>query len=257
MESFKNRELKAALQAFRQEETPQTINNLVDTLMKTQLLAPATWDKDPVKNEQGQMMFEPNTRFQLMVIQAESGDAFFPMFTDMEELQKWDTEKETQSLVMNYDQYLPFIQMAQQEIKGIVINPFGESVPFESDFLMSLKQNKDTPELTENHLDEGESVNLRDPIRNIDALKDKMAEIAMDSPEIQAIYIKERLEKGKPSHWFVVVDMKPENPKLFQKLGEGCRPVNYGKDIEFMFGSAMIGQEVKHSTKPIYKKTGD
>ncbi len=253
METFKNIELKEALRAFRDDETPESINGLIQTLKTTQLLAPAQWDKDPVKDENGQMMFEPNTKFQLMVIQAENGDCFFPMFTDMDELQKWDQKQETQSLVMSFEQYLPFVQMSLKEIKGIVINPYGDNVPFDSDFLLGLATNE-TSELKENKVEEGTKVSLRDPIRNIDALKLAFAKLAMESPEIQAIYIKERLEKGKPSHWFVVVDMEPENPKLFQKLGEGVRAVNYGKDIEFMFGSAMLGQDVKRNTTPIYKK---
>lgn len=40
-------------------------------------------------NDKGQMIFEPNnTKFQLMIIETNQKDCYFPMFTDMEELRK-------------------------------------------------------------------------------------------------------------------------------------------------------------------------
>lgn len=255
MNEFRNDELKEAIQAFQADENPDSVKHLMDVLTSTRLLAPAQWDKEPIQNEQGQMVFEPNTKFQLLIIQTDKNECYFPMFTDMEELRKWDKDAQIESLVMDFDQYIPFVEMGVKDVKGIVINPYGECLPFDSDFLISLhKQRKGMVNITENTLAEGERVNLRDPVRNVEKLVDKLCELAQEDDRIQKVYLRERLVKNKPSHWFVVVEMEQEDPKIFQKIGEGCKPVNFGKDIEFAFTNSMVGLDVARETQPIYEK---
>ena len=108
MKQFKNKEMKEALSALRQNENEVTIDRMNTCLISGQLIAPAQWDKPPVENENGQMVFEPDTKFQLLVIADDQGNYYFPMFTSMEELRKWDKNNETESLVMTFEQYLPF-----------------------------------------------------------------------------------------------------------------------------------------------------
>ena len=46
----------------------------------------------------------------------------------MDQLKKWDQDSEIHSLVMTYNQYMPFVKMALNQIHGIVIDPFGANV---------------------------------------------------------------------------------------------------------------------------------
>ena len=65
---FKNTQMKEALAKIKEKQTTETINTMLAALMTTKFLAPATWDKEPTMNDKGQMIFEPNTKFQLMII---------------------------------------------------------------------------------------------------------------------------------------------------------------------------------------------
>ena len=70
MQQFRNTAMKQAIKSLRQDENPITIQHMRDCLVVGQLLVPAQWDKDPVKDNHGQMVFSPDTKFQLMVMKA-------------------------------------------------------------------------------------------------------------------------------------------------------------------------------------------
>lgn len=55
-------------------------------------------------------------------------------------------------------------------------------------------------------------------------------------------------------HWLVIVDMNPQDPKLFQRLGEACRGKTDNKDIEFIFSSMQVAQQIMADSMPIYTK---
>ncbi len=254
MDTFKNIEMKNALKLLRTEENDITVQNAIDTLMKTQLLAPAQWDKDPVKNEKGQMVFEPNTKFQLLVIESSDGKLYFPMFTEMAELEKWKLEDQPQSLVMSFDQYMPFVEMSKDNVEGIVINPFTENVPFLAPRLIQLKQAKQKNSIHEKTIQQNEVFDMRSPVANVDDLKKELEKVGQENETIQAIYLQERLVKNEPSHWFVIVDMDPEDTKIFQGIAARCKPHAKGKALEFIFGSANVAINIKESIQPIYQR---
>ena len=188
---------------------------MLDAFILTNFLIPAQWDKDPSRNEKGVLVFEPNTQFQLSLIQNDKGDSFFPVFSSMDQLKKWDQDSEIHSLVMTYNQYMPFVKMALNQIHGIVIDPFGANVLLDCNLLV---------------------------------------EFGSSHPDILSIYLKERIVKDQPSHWFLVVDMINDDKQTIQDLGNFCTPVSYGKGFEFMFGSMELAKKIMADTIPTYVK---
>ena len=133
---FKNEKLQETLIVFNKEKTDSAFRNLLDAFVSTNFLIPAQWDKEPTRNEKGVLVFEPNTQFQLSLIQNDKGDSFFPVFSSMDQLKKWDQDSEIHSLVMTYNQYMPFVKMALNQIHGIVIDPFGANVLLDCNLLV-------------------------------------------------------------------------------------------------------------------------
>lgn len=58
--------------------------------------------------------------------------------SSMDQLKKWDQDSEIHSLVMTYNQYMPFVKMALNQIHGIVIDPFGANVLLDCNLLVEL-----------------------------------------------------------------------------------------------------------------------
>ena len=90
-----------------------------------------------------------------------------------------------------------------------------------------------------------------------------LAEALLTTPEwltgdshrdIYSIYLKERIVKDQPSHWFLVVDMINDDKQTIQDLGNFCTPVSYGKGFEFMFGSMELAKKIMADTIPTYVK---
>ena len=169
MQQFRNTAMKQAIKSLRQDENPITIQHMRDCLVVGQLLVPAQWDKDPVKDNHGQMVFSPDTKFQLMVIADDEGNYYFPMFTSMEELRKWDKDEEGQSLVMTFDQYLPFVKVAQNDIQGIVIDPYSENVPLSCEYIIDISEQKDS-EFQARDIRADDEFDLREPVANVEAM---------------------------------------------------------------------------------------
>lgn len=86
VKEFKNEKLQETLIVFNREKTDSAFRNLLDAFISTNFLIPAQWDKDPSRNEKGVLVFEPNTQFQLSLIQNDKGDSFFPVFSSMDQL---------------------------------------------------------------------------------------------------------------------------------------------------------------------------
>lgn len=250
---FKNEQLQETLVLFNQNKDDEAFRNLLNVFVTTNFLSPAQWDKDPVRDENGALVFEPNTQFQLSLIQDDQGNSFFPVFSSMDQLKKWDEDDEIHSLVMTFDQYIPFVEMALSQIRGVVIDPFGANVLLDCNLLVELNKNRGS-QVSENPIHKGDSLKLREPVSNVTELQRAICEFGEAHPDILSIYLKERMVKDQPSHWFLVVDMINDSKQVLQDLGNFCVPVNYGKDFEFMFGSMDIAKKIMADSVPTYVK---
>lgn len=249
---YKNTELKKALEALRENENQETITNMARILRDTDVLAPAKWDKEPDKDENGQLVFEPDTQIQLLLLQDDKGRYYFPMFTDYEELSSWNQDESVHTLVLSFDQFMPFVEMAKDQVEGIVLDPFSINVPIDVEFLEGIQKTKKTV-IKPTRIKKGEKLQVREPVKKVEELIRALYQEAQELPSIQSMYLKERIE-GEEVHWLCIVDMDPQDPKLFQRLGEACKGKTDHKAIEFMFSTQQVAQQIMADSTPIYIK---
>lgn len=250
---YTNEKLQQALIVFNKEKTDVAFRELLNVLVTTNFLTPANWDKDPVKDDKGNVIFEQDTQFQLSLIQSDTGQNFFPIFSSKEQFNRWDKEGNTHSLIMDFNQYIPFVNMAQNQIQGVVVDPFGASVLLETRLLMDMDKNR-TSQVSENQIHKGDHLQLRDPIQNVTELQRALCAFGQSHDTIQSIYLKERMVKNEASHWFIIVDMTEDSKQTLQELGNACLSVNYGKGFEFMFGSMNLAKKIMEDSVPTYTK---
>lgn len=249
---YVNTQMQEALAAMREKRTPITVENMILALTSSKFYCPASWDKDPKIGPKGERIFEPDTKFNLLMLEGAEKKRYIPLFTSMDEAQKWEDIKDLECLLLTYEQFEPWVEASRQEVQGIVIDPFGFSLPLDAEFVSALKKETSKSVLREQVIQKGETISVRDPIRNIDDFKDSIIDVAREYKEIKRIWLKERLVKAKPSHWFIIVEMEPENPKLFQTIGHTCRKSAHDKEMEFVFSSIPSAKPMIENTKPIY-----
>lgn len=244
--------LRLALEALKKHQGQKESAGVAAEMLKGKILAPAVWDKAPEPDGHGQLVFPQDTNISLMVMARQDGKNYFPFFTSRQSLEKWNPK--AQCLVLTFDQFMPFVQMAGNEIDGVILDPEDLDITLDSGFLKQLEKIR-MRGLSANRIAKGDKITVRNPGDDGKYLGNVLAKAAEGLPEIRSIVLKERLMPDNSAHWFIIVDAEKEDPVLFSKLSaEGSRLAN-GKDMEFMFASAELGRKIMNDSEPVYTKT--
>lgn len=251
--AYINQEMQKALETFKEQGTSENLNRVVASLLASPLYVPCQWDKEPVVDENGKRHFAPGTQFQLLTIQTTDGRKLFPFFTSKEEWEKWAPSKQAKMIALSFDQYMPVIEMAKDQVEGIVIDPMGSNVPLKSPFLVQLFKQPRKVNIEPTKIQKGEKVTLKNP-EKVQDLVDALCKYGKEHDNIYSIYFKERTVQDKPSHWFIIVDMEKEDPKFFQDMAHACARHSHGKHFEFLFANSPLGKEIVAKNEPIYSQ---
>lgn len=250
MEENKKTQLRQALETLVASPTQKHRAALAAELLKSKILAPAVWDKAPVPDGHGQLAFPPDTNVSLMVLERD-GKRLFPFFTDQQELARWNPK--TQCLVLTFDQFLPFIQTADDNIDGIILDADSLDVILDKDFVLTLAKVK-AHGMQPTRIARGDKVTVKDPGDDMKYLANVLAKEAEKISDINWVVLKERLMPDGSSHWLIIVDTIKDDPAMLSRLAkEGMRLAN-GKDLEFMFGDTELGAKIGKDSKKIYEK---
>lgn len=143
-EEIRNPKLVQAMQDMKKHDNPYTRGVMAAALMDAKLLSPI--QRQTVLTEKE----GPSTRIKFEDIQNTEGEKFYLAFTDFDEYAKWnDDEKHNQALIMTMEDFGNILIRQINDLKGFVVNPYGENVSITKDLLLSLlkqreaKQNAD------------------------------------------------------------------------------------------------------------------
>lgn len=141
-----NPKLIEAINAMRENFTPDTQNVTINAALRSTFYVPAIIEKkkEIVANANNEVKFEekPKARFLLIKKQNKDGgesDTFFPAFTDNDELAKFKTEEPYQRVKMKFGDLAMLVEQVPT-IKGFVINPMSHNLPFTREMLEGIKQ---------------------------------------------------------------------------------------------------------------------
>lgn len=243
--------LRKALEALKEHQRQKESAAVAAEMLKGKVLAPAIWDKAPAPDGHGQLVFPPDTNISLMVMERQDKKNFFPFFTSKQALEKWSPK--AQCLVLTFDQFMPFVKMAGNEIDGVILDAEDLDITLDATFLQQLEKIR-LRGLSASRITKGDKVTVKDPGEEGKYLGNVLAQAAKTLPAVRALVLKERLMPDKSSHWFIIVDSDQEDPVLFSKLSaEGARLAG-GKDMEFMFASAELGRKIMADSMPVYTR---
>ncbi len=140
-EEVKNPKLVQAMQDLKKHDNPYTRGVLAAALMDARLLSPI--QRQTVLTEKD----GPSARIKFEDIQNTEGEKFYLAFTDMDEYAKWnDDGKHNQALIMTMEDYGNILIRHINDLRGFVINPYGENVSITKDLLLSLLKQREAKE---------------------------------------------------------------------------------------------------------------
>lgn len=140
-EEIRNPRLIEAMRAMLRHDSEKTRGHMAEELMVSRLLAPV--QRQTVLTERE----GPTMRVRFEDIQNAEGDKYYLAFTDMEEYNKWNEDgTHDQALIMTMEDFGNILIRNINDLKGFVINPFGENISISKNLLLSLLKQKEARE---------------------------------------------------------------------------------------------------------------
>lgn len=137
----KNPALKKAIEDARKDPGMENSVRLLNEVVKARLLIPVSMDKAPQYDKKLQeVMLEKDTRISFELIKAASGELYYPVFTDGEEMLRCEIEKDQHSMIVNFDDLAAILLMPQSGIAGFSINPMSDNLCFSKEMVASMKR---------------------------------------------------------------------------------------------------------------------
>lgn len=255
MAEFNNIELREALRVVKENNTEDNVKAMAKILVGSNLLIPAKWDKEPTRNDRNQMVFEPNTQFQFALAKTQKEENFLVVFTSNYDYKHWDEKKLFEPMVIGFNQLLPMIENLQG-LNGIVVDPTDVNITLGMKFLLQFKKFtsvgvKPGSSLEQKQFRDGEQIKVKD-VEGKEELKMAICNFARTNPAIQSVYLKTRIQDNGTENWFLIVDMVPQDPNIFQAFGRAIHPFDEGKQAEFLFDGYTISKKIINGAKPVY-----
>ncbi len=137
----RNPELKKAMEEAKKDPGMENSIRLLNEVVKARLLNPVSKDNDPPYDRNlEEVVLEKDTRISFELIKAASGDLYYPVFTDGEEMIKCEIEKDQHSMIVNFDDLAAILLMPQSGIAGFAINPMSDNLCFSKEMVASMKR---------------------------------------------------------------------------------------------------------------------
>ena len=130
-EFTENQKLKELLKKMYEDNSSELENEILEEIiMKVNFLS-------YINSNENETNFE-NINFN--VLTTDDNKIYLPVFTDLEELSKWGIPEKMNTITLNFDDYVEII--LDNNIDGLVINPFGDSYILSREWLKELKDMK-------------------------------------------------------------------------------------------------------------------
>ena len=124
------------------KENPDQINSnrMLNEAVKAKYLIPIKMESTIVMdgNKGYGDVEDANINFELL--KANTGKIYYPVFTDLKELQKCAVDKNQSSMVVSFDDLAALLLQPMNAIEGFVINPMGDNICFSTQMIAAMKK---------------------------------------------------------------------------------------------------------------------
>lgn len=259
---LKNEELVKAMNTLKQNENPQTQGAFVAAAVKASYFAPVdVLDSEgkPIEGD-GKMQVPKDAKFSFKLLKNTEGQAFFPVFTDINEFQKWNKDEKIKTIVVNFPQMASLAMKKADEATGIAINPLSHNLVFTQDLIKNLIAHlqKQQAERAENGQEnKGEVKFYFGTPKNIpDSVLDSFRKTLSRIPEINAVYFVMMKQNEQENYMFIFdTALSPdEERKAAEKFCSSARLVLTKFPVIAASLHSPVGEHAPKITEPFYKK---
>lgn len=254
-EQIKNPELLEAIEVMQADGSPENINKMISKVVNAKFILPAMLKHVPqAKTQNGKTVMSNATQVQFRLLENNKKERFFGAFTDTDEMFKWNGNEKSAKIVTDFDSLAAMVMDPHANVLGFVINPFGKSVTFPKNMVMSIKQQRDYMRMEGNKINSGSNVKVGEPKEYPIDLMAALINHFSTEPNVNAAYLRLIEQDGQMSY-FVVVDFYGDMEETFKGISDIAKPY---LDEEFQLSMMPYSMEfAKNAVKgiePFYKK---
>ena len=267
-----NPKIKEAIAAFKAENSPKNLNDILNELVRSPLLAPAVFDLQgqpaPKPGPDGRVQLPKDTKISLMMVTSPEGKHYYLGFSDWDAAHEWQAKqaKAAQQIVLlRFDDYANMIARNEAAC-GLVINPGDNSLRLERPLIESVKKQKDkvahkiadaVAQREAHRIHPGDTVTLVEPSILPDAMVDPICEILAGAPGVGSAYLSVMIVNGEARSYLLVLD-GPKDDKLFAAVAQAARPYLLSRekkmDLNITTSISPMGQQGMRGSEPFYRK---
>ena len=252
-----NPELVQAMDAMKQERTTLTEVRFVNSMKNARFLVPANVSQvqNAVANPDGTVELKDQPQIQFILFNNSDGQRYFPLFTDISQLEKWGDAANHQRAALNFRDVCHFMQNPPQgaEIAGVVINAYEQNVLVPAESLQKM--------LNTEALAPGTKIQIgtlkEEPTELLDALKPFLA----SQDDVQKAYLRIMKRDDKPNpNFLLVLDVDVQAlgdsgvKKIFDGVAETAKPHLRGVELAIVPASTNFGAAALKDAVPFYEK---
>jgi len=200
-------------------------------------------------------VLKKDTVVSLPLISDAQGHAYQPVFGDWIEVGKWQGLKQPpKSLILSFDD-LHEMLVKQENIAGIVINPFGESFVMSRAWVAALKIRKDVilKGMAEVTVNKPTQVMLGEPkvypVEMVRAIREHLG----NSSCVKRAWLR-LMMKGSEQSFLLVVDFTGDRETVFGGIAQAARPFLNGMYIDLVPFEDAFGKAAVADVEPFFTR---
>lgn len=254
-EQIFNPELKEAIVNMQEDNSKQNIDKMIDEVVKAKFILPAkVIPTTQAVTENGKTVMKQATQVQFRLLENQNKEKFFGLFTDTEELFKWQDTKSAQKVVTDFDSVSQMVMDPNSNVSGFVINAFGKSVTFPKNMIISIKQQKDFNTLNKDLFKPGEQIKIGEPKDYPIDLMAALINHFSSEPNVNLAFLR-MMEHSDKKSYLVVVDFVGDMKKIFDAVKEAAKPyLSDDMDMLVMPSTMDMARNAVNGVEPFYKK---
>lgn len=256
-EDIHNPALVAAIEKMQEDGSKPNIDAMITEVVKARFILPANVRQIPQAHTQnGKTVMGNSTQVQFRLLENnQTKQKFFGVFTDMDEMNKWNGVAGSHKVVTDFDSLAGMVMDPQSNTEGFVINAFGKSVTFPKPMVISIKQQYDYMRRKKNIIENGTQVRIGEPKDYPIDLMATLINHLSTEPQVNAAYLR-MIEKDGKTGYFIVVDFIGDMDSTFEGIADAAKPYIDDEDALTLMPITMeFARNAVKDIEPFYKKT--
>ena len=265
-----NPKVKETIAAFKENNNPKNLNDILNELVRSPLLAPAVFDLQgqpaPKPEADGRVQLPKETKISLVMVTSPEGKRYYLGFSDWDAVHEWQKAQPKaaqQIILLRFDDYANMIAK-NAEASGLVINPGDNSLRLERPLIESVKKQRDEiakalaqQRAAVTQIKPGDKVTIVEPSVLPDELADPICEVLAQAPGVGSAYLQIMIINDEAKSYLLVLD-GPKDDKLFAAVAKAARPYLMGRekkiDLNITTSISPLGQQGMRGSEPFYRK---